>query len=257
LQAEHRPRVLKSATWTVLDVNTGDWVHERSSPDPADSSARLLSAWDDEGLLFGVAIYDDVQVSDSREVWRDDSVELGIDGLNDKVGWRADDHQFTFTVDGRITDYGRPAPGVMAAVAPLNGGWGLEVMIPVDVLGAGPLVEGKVIGFTFGLHDDDDGGDWDSYMIWEGDSTNDSADYGTLLLVSPVITPTLTPTATGIPIATLTPTSTRTVTPTWSPTPEATATGTATVSVTPTVTATRPRVIWQCDCREVTVTPEK
>jgi len=57
------------------------------------------------------------------------------------------------------------------------------VAIAAEGLGAGPLTVGKAMGFTFGLHDDDDGGDWESYLIWEGHSTNDSsAEYGRLLL---------------------------------------------------------------------------
>ena len=39
-------------------------------------------------------------------------------------------------------------------------------------------------GFSLGLHDDDDGGDWDSYMIWEGtDTANGAAGFGVMRLV--------------------------------------------------------------------------
>ena len=255
-QAAVVPRVVGAFTWTVLDRGTADYVHWRGDPEPADSSAELKTVWDEEYLYFGVRVYDDVLVSDSADVWRDDSVEIGIDGLNDGIGWRGDDHQFTFTVDGRVTDYGQLVPGVIAATAPFSRGWGLEVMIPVEVLGAGQLVEGKRVGFTFGLHDDDDGGDWDSYMIWESDSTNDSEGYGVIVLsVRPV-----TPTPTGSATPTVTPSVTSTATPSVAATLAVTPTGiagvTLTVTLTPSCPATpvvTPEVLWLC--RPVTVTP--
>jgi len=66
----------------------------------------------------------------------------------------------------------------------------LEVAIAAEALGVGPLAVDKVMGFTFGLHDDDDGGDWESYLIWEGTRTNDSsAEYGVLILESALLAP--------------------------------------------------------------------
>jgi hypothetical protein len=38
-------------------------------------------------------------------------------------------------------------------------------------------------GFNIGLHDDDDGGNWDHYLIWQGASTISNAqDFGRLYL---------------------------------------------------------------------------
>jgi len=260
-----QPRTLNPWTWTVLDRTTAHYVHWRSNPLPADSSAHLKTAWDDSNLYFAAYIYDDLQVADSTDVWRDDSLEIGIDGLNDSIGWHADDHQFTFTIDDRVTDYGIPAPQVIAATGTFTNGWTLELAIPVHVLAAGPLVEGKRMGFTFGLHDDDDGGDWDSYMIWQGDSTNNSANYGVIVLAKPDVTPTATPTAipatlTPTPTVTSTPTATATATPTATlastPTPTHTLTPTPTATPPPAPTATPPpSLIWICECHQVTVTP--
>ena len=82
-----------------------------------------------------------------------------------------------------------------------------------------------------GLHDDDDGGDWDSYLIWQGASTAASGDeFGAMVLIVPGVplpptpTPTTTPTSTATPFVTRTPTRTPTVTPT----PTHTSTPTAT-----------------------------
>ena len=48
---------------------------------------------------------------------------------------------------------------------------------------------GKMLASTLGLHDDDDGGQWDSYIIWEGDQTTvTSAEWGHLILEAPLPT---------------------------------------------------------------------
>ncbi|MGC8837646.1 MAG: hypothetical protein ACP5UM_04430, partial [Anaerolineae bacterium] len=74
---------------------------------------------------------------------------------------------------------------------------------------------------TWGLHDDDDGGVWDSYLVWEGRNTNTSdATYGHLFLTGSAswATPTPGPTPTATPTRTPTATSGPTATPTATPT---------------------------------------
>jgi len=187
-----------------LDAGTADYVYPREVPDEGDASVILRSGWDERFLYFALEIRDDVLVADSEEIWRDDSIELGIDGLFDHIGWRGDDHQFTVNLDGRVADFTQPARGVTVVTGTVSGGWVVEMAIGVDRLGAGPLEVGKEMGFTFGLHDDDDGGDWESYLIWAGDSTNDSsAEYGHLLLEGALAEPTYTPTALPIGSATI------------------------------------------------------
>ena len=246
----------------LLDLTTADFVHLREIPDAGDASALLRSGWDNDFLYFAVEIQDDILVADSIDIWRDDSLELGIDGLQDYIDRRADDHQYTVNLDGRVTDFGNPIDAVTAITRTVSGGWALEMAVTAEGLGAGPLSVGKALGFTFGLHDDDDGGDWESYLIWKGASTNDSsAEYGTLLLQddgrdpgtrtptatplptetpTPTHTPTATPTATPLPTHTPTPTPTDTATPlpTETPTPTPTHTPTATPTPTPTATPT-------------------
>ena len=167
----------------VLDIGTADYVHQRRAPDPADASAILRSGWDDGSLYFAIEVHDDALVADSEDIWRDDSVELGIDGLYDQVGWRNDDHHLVFGLDGRVAGFGLAPDAVTAVARTVRDGWVLEAAVAAEGLGAGPLTKDKVVGFTFGLRDDDDGGDWDGYLIWERDSTSDSSiGYGRLLL---------------------------------------------------------------------------
>jgi hypothetical protein len=244
----------------ALDKNSADTVL-RLVPEIADSSADLWAAWDNQALYFAVRVRDDVIVNDSPDVWRDDEIELAFDGVNDGLPGNSDDHQITINADGRKTDFGTlPAPEVIAATRPVAGGWQVEVAIPASFLQGGMLATGKRMGFTLGLHDDDDGGDWDSYLVWEGENTSTGSGWFGLLRLSsatlpptgptytPTATPTATQTATPTPSATSTPTCS--ATPTWTPTaistptftptstPTATPTATFTPTSTPTATAT-------------------
>ncbi|MBC8492550.1 MAG: AAA-like domain-containing protein [Chloroflexi bacterium] len=199
-------------TDVVLDAMTAESIRGLVSSSE-DASAILRSGWDDNFLYFALEIRDDLLVADSEEIWRDDSVELGLDGLFDHVGRQEDDHQFILNLDGRVVDFGRDTTAVTAITRTLSGGWAMEIAIAAEGIGAGALAAGKEMGFTFGLHDDDDGGDWDSYLVWEGDSTNNSsAEYGRLLLsdeaVGPIPTATNTSAVVNTLIVTPTPTST-------------------------------------------------
>jgi hypothetical protein len=142
----------------------------------ADLSATIRSGWTESTLYFAVQVSDDVIVADSTEVWRDDGVEFGLDGLRDKQPWGMDDHQYTVVADGRVTDRAMPTQSITAAVVIRPGGYDVEVAIPMARLMSGVPISGTVMGFTIGLHDDDDGGNWDAYLIWDGTNTSSLED---------------------------------------------------------------------------------
>jgi cell division septation protein DedD len=100
-----------------------------------------------------------------------------------------------------------------------------------------PFYGGYVFTFDLGLHDDDDGGNWDSYLVRAGAGTYYQAQ-GMLRLdnaqTQPVSPPTRTPTST--PTVTSTPTATPTSTPTATATPTSTFTPTSSPTATPTFT---------------------
>ncbi len=212
---------------TTLDADTADAVFPSGShPLPSDAKVVLRSMWDGDWIYFATEVSDDTLVADSTDIWRDDELELGFDGLNDFLGWHADDHQFDVTADGRTGDYGQttPPPPIHAVTRTVSGGWVAEIAVPVSSLHAGSASVGKSYGFTFGYHDDDDGGNWDDYLVWAGNETTDPSltTFGLLTLAGPLHTPTPTPTPTATP--TVTPTPTPTATPTVTPTPHPTAT---------------------------------
>lgn len=235
------------AEWTqpelvVLKAATADTVTFQPNPAPSDISAEVRSFWDGSYLYLGASVSDDQIRSDSGSIWDDDSIEFGIDGANDQAAYGTDDHQITVSADGRVADYGNLLPAdVLAtfkvAVKQRTGGYDVEVAIPLSYLGAGAFSEGKIMGFTVGLNDDDDGGKRDStvdsHLVWEGASTNSGpAEWGKLILGSAMAVITPVPTHTPTPSTTPTATSTKTLTPT----PTATATKTFTPTPSPSLT---------------------
>ena len=208
-------------------------------PTPADNSAELRALWTATNLYFAIFVRDDAIVNDSSDVWRDDEIELAF--VNASGQNRDDDtHQYTVNADGRITDFGDPTipVSIQAIAVPVAGGWNVEVRIPnTSLFGSNTaFTPGMTMAFDLGLHDDDDGGNWDSHMIWAGDSTCYHA--GGLLRLDDVVAPTPLPTSTPTSTPTATSTPTRTATPTASASPTQTATWTATPTRTPTATPT-------------------
>jgi len=182
----------------MIDGLTGDWPpgneielnrataysYSGKIDSPADLSAVIRSGWDEQWLYFMIEVKDDVIVTDSADVWRDDGIEIGLDGLHDQVAWGWDDHQYTIVADGRKTDRGAPTIQLNAAVLQVQGGYNIEVAIPIAQLIPGTPVSGTVVGLNLGLHDDDDGGNWDGYLIWQGTNTSSAPEeFGNLLLI--------------------------------------------------------------------------
>lgn len=159
--------------WDSIDVNRATAFSFSGRVDStADLSATVRSGWVAGTLYFAIQVSDDVIVTDSTDVWRDDGVEIGLDGMRDGQAWEADDQQYTLVADGRVTDYGVAVTDVPAAVGRFPGGYTIEVGIPMSKMISGVPISGTVMAFTIGVRDDDDGGNWDAYLIWEGTSTN-------------------------------------------------------------------------------------
>ncbi len=171
----------------LLDATTASVVRPTSVPPPdaADLSARVWTAWDGEYLYVAARVWDDELVRDSGDVWQDDELEFAFDGARDGLFNGPDDHQITINLDGTVTDRGvmPPLTNVLRAVETQVDGYQIEMAIPLTILQPPGWGANWVAGFNIGLHDDDDGGNWDHYLIWQGTATNAQAqDFGQLVL---------------------------------------------------------------------------
>jgi hypothetical protein len=158
----------------VLDHTTAHSAYVLPSPAdlpvPDDSSAAVRAMWDGTALYFAVQVRDDVIVDDSPDVRQDDAIELSFVGAADGLPGGGDTHLVTINADGRISGFGLATmvACVEAVAVAVPGGWNVEVRIPAAYLLArrDPLAAGQVLAFDLGLRDDDDGGSWDSVLLW-------------------------------------------------------------------------------------------
>ncbi len=266
-QLWYRPTELiayRAANPPQIDGDIADWTDvpalllnaERSSrtggtvPAPVDGSAFLQTAWDADHLYFAVRVYDDALVTDSGlKPWQDDSIELGLDADHDHVrDWnQATDRQFTIDAQGVQYENGSPAAYLTVARRSLADGYALEIALPRSAIGNVSFAPQTLLGFNWLLSDDDDGGSYDSRLLWLAQGTYQAdAGWGQLRLsdlpadfpAQVIETPTPTPTGTATETPTGTPTPTATPTGTPSPTATTTSLPTATPTPTPTMTAT-------------------
>lgn len=174
----------------TLDLTTADYLYLDPAPSPADNSAVIRCGWQGDDLILAGLVRDDVLVRDSDHVWMDDAIEFGIDGYADRIfRYRQDDHMLTLVVDGTLRDFGDfTVPGADRAISQTVDGWQFELKAPTTALGIGPFASNQVIGFTVALDDDDDGGDRDGYMVWEGQTAFGAPqNYGALILTGPKV----------------------------------------------------------------------
>lgn len=158
----------------VLDHTTAHSAYVLPSPAdlpvPEDSSAAVRAMWDGAALYFAVQVRDDAIVNDSLDVRQDDAIELSFVGAADGLPGGGDTHLLTINADGRISEFGLTTmvARVAAVTAVVPGGWNIEIRIPAAYLLArrDPLAAGQVLAFDLGLRDDDDGGSWDSVLLW-------------------------------------------------------------------------------------------
>ena len=227
----------------VLDTYTADHKVPEGYIAPSNLSGSLRSQWDESYVYFAIHVNDDHLVADSpSELWRDDVIQIGIDANHNHErdwGLYSLDHQYTIRYDGMILDWlsSEGVGQVLHAERIVENGYDVELAIPVSELSTDALFYGQVMGFNLQLQDDDDGGNWDRQLIWEGqDTTSCSEEYGHLLFREsgpPTPTPTVTPSITPTPTLTATPTSTRTPTLTLTPTHTFTPVATPTLTTTP------------------------
>jgi len=137
-----------------------------------DPRAVISARWDDRNLYLSFAVRDASIVTDSgTRHWQDDGIEVALDGAYDRTPGGPGDYLLTFRPDGAFTNMDQAAPAVVRAVGIGASGYNMELAIPLASLSSKTVAEGARMGITFGLRDDDDGGDVDGYIIWKGSDT--------------------------------------------------------------------------------------
>jgi hypothetical protein len=152
-----------------------------------DASVKFATCADDKYIYIAAEITDDKVRSNENtgcEVWKDDSIEIYIDGENDKAGtYDSNDAQITIGADvigvepevdvladllgGCVGINQGPTTETIATGEETDEGWNVEIAIPLENDGwkVKPQ-DGLIIGFNVQYNDDDDGGDRDHKLIW-------------------------------------------------------------------------------------------
>ena len=154
--------------------------------------------WDSDYLYVIAIVQDDILQADApngNDAWQDDSIELYIDGGNEKCASCYDDNDAQYRFRPGIPDGEPPlmhndaADGIewTAGVPEEGGGYVIEVAIPWTKNSVVAQTN-TVIGFDVHVNDDDEGGATrDGKLHWTdspGDNQHNSADYfGTVTLI--------------------------------------------------------------------------
>ena len=137
-----------------------------------DFSASYKALWDEKNLYVLVDVTDENLKNDSDDFWLDDCVEVFVDADNSKSGSYGDnDYQFHFGWAESNPSMGESqhnqTGGVEFATVKTDMGYRMEIKLPWATLGVEPSA-GKKIGLDVHVNDDDDGGDRDSKLTWQG-----------------------------------------------------------------------------------------
>ena len=132
----------------------------------SDASVRIASMYDASRIYFFLEVHDSLLVSNSENTYNDDSIELYIDGLNDRSGpYGDDDHWLVIGADAVYASLGPTALPIAGFIATTEVGYNIEISVERSELGANG---NTVFGFNIGINDDDGLGssDVDAYGLW-------------------------------------------------------------------------------------------
>ncbi|MFE5321801.1 sugar-binding protein [Paenibacillus sp. NPDC056579] len=175
------------------DLSEADWIINngvrRIITGTPDNSAFFGTLWDDQNLYVAVRVLDGHLVNDSEasKTYQDDSVEIYLDGNNDRsTAYGPDDHQITLGWHDTQLSVGSNMAGLQYAQQDIDGGYSVEMAIPWSSIGIPAPKVGSVIGFDIGINDDDgrSNGNRESQLMWTGDNENwkSTANFGALYL---------------------------------------------------------------------------
>jgi hypothetical protein len=146
---------------------------------PRDLTARWRANWDNKYLYIWVGVIDDTHVSDSKELWADDSIEIYIDAdaSRSEVYDEFNDYHLSFRLGDPKISIGGKTPkedikDIKYSMRQNPSGYQLDVKIPWTTLRVRPKPE-HTLGFEVQINDDDNGYSRDAKISWS--SNNDTA----------------------------------------------------------------------------------
>ncbi|MEH6457086.1 MAG: sugar-binding protein [Cocleimonas sp.] len=139
---------------------------------PRDLTGRWRANWDDKNLYIWVGVVDESHLSDSKDYWQDDSIEIYIDAdasRGDSYD-NFNDFHLGFSLGNNKINAGGTTPKdklslIKYTTRQLPTGYQLEVAIPWSTLNIIPKSE-HTLGFDIQINDDDNGNDRDAKMSW-------------------------------------------------------------------------------------------
>jgi hypothetical protein len=139
---------------------------------PQDLTARWRANWDDNNLYIWVGIVDENHVSDSKDYWADDSIEIYIDAdaSRGETYDNYNDFHLSFSLGDKKIKTGGSTPkenldAIKYRTRQLPSGYQLEAAIPWTTLNIIPNAE-QAIGFDIQINDDDNGDARDAKISW-------------------------------------------------------------------------------------------
>jgi DNA-binding NtrC family response regulator len=150
---------------------------------PTDASVQLWVGWNEDDLILGGEVRDDVADQDALNWYRGDSLELFLNVLDREATWGADDFQIMLAPDWATRPWGVYVRadgstgagdggfgGVEVASHPFLGGYRFEARIPWRNLAGHVPGADQVLPFNFALCDRDGGNLQESYATWSGEA---------------------------------------------------------------------------------------
>ncbi|MBB6734463.1 sugar-binding protein [Cohnella zeiphila] len=183
----------KTASPPVIDGDLSDtgWkvdnLVQKTIIGTPDNHVSFGTMWDDNSLYVAVRVLDANLANDSDQAYQDDSVEIYVDGNNERSAtYGSDDHQITLGWHDSQLSVGGDVDGIQYAQQDIDGGYSVEMAIPWSGIGVPAPKAGSVIGFDVGNNDDDglNNGSRESQLLWAGDNNNwqSTARFGALYL---------------------------------------------------------------------------
>lgn len=173
-------RAYQVKTAPTLDgrLTEGDWditiPISKTVSGAVDNESAFGLTWDDTYLYVGVQVLDDDLHNDSDNAWEDDSIEIYIDGNDDRAPSYDPLVDRQFVIGWNDTDLWEQhdqTTGVEYATSDIDGGYSVELAIPWSTLNI-TLTTDTRFGLDVAINDDDDGKQRDGQNVAFGTENN-------------------------------------------------------------------------------------